>query len=173
MSYASFSFAELLLCRTADLRCPPEEAEHMTAASYVAYLDRYCDTFGLRAHISFGKTVTSVQKVDDGSFAVMHVDAANDCRSEVFDFVVVCSGLHNVPKLPSVKGLDNFAGKVIHSSEYKEPSIFHKKRVLIVGSGETGTFVRARAPYLISAACMRLHILSLSEIFAQQAWHCG
>lgn len=146
----------------------------MTAASYVAYLNRYCDTFGLWSHISFGKTVTSVQKVDDGSFTIMHVDATNECRSEVFDFVVVCSGLHNVPKLPRVKGLDNFAGKVIHSSEYKEPSIFHNKRVLIVGSGETGAFVRARFPRSKHGiAAEATENLQTEARYARQLWILG
>ena len=144
------SSAELVLtfC-AADLRCPPEEAEHMTAAAYVEYLDRYCDTFDLRPHISFGRTVTSVLKVEaDGNFKVEHTDASNRTYSEIFDFVIVCSGLHNVPKLPQIEGLDSFSGKVIHSSEYKEPSLFRDKRVLIVGSGETGACPCRRSVHL-------------------------
>lgn len=121
----------------ADLRCPPEEPEHMTAVSYVDYLKRYCDEFKLWSVIHFGKSVTSVRK-EGGNFRVSHTGEKGTEVSEMFDYVVVCSGLHNVPKVPDFDGLESFPGKIIHSSEYKEPSIFSDKRVLVVGSGETG-----------------------------------
>ena len=76
----------------------------------------------------------------DGTFRVAHADNALQGQEaeEVFDYVVVCSGLHNVPKIPHFDGLDGFSGTTLHSSEYKEPSLFKGKRVLVIGSGETG-----------------------------------
>ena len=49
---------------------------------------------------------------------------------EPFDRVAVCSGLHQVPKVPDIPGA--FKGLVIHSQDYKEPSIFDGKRVVVV-----------------------------------------
>jgi len=125
----------------ADLRCPPEESEHMTSVSYVEYLKRYCDKFALWPHIQFGKSVTRVRKDEaSGTFHVAHTDSARPevVVDEEFDYVVVCSGLHNVPEIPHFDGIEGFPGKTLHSSEYKEPSLFRGKRVLVIGSGETG-----------------------------------
>ena len=151
----------------------------MTATSYVDYLDCYCDAFGLRPHISFGKTVTSVQKNGgDHTFEVKHVDETSQSHSEVFDYVIVCSGLHNVPKLPHVDGLDSFSGKVIHSSDYKEPSIFSNKRVLVVGSGETGArdpAVRMLLCVAVGRGCERLACLydcDRTPLPAPEAYFC-
>ena len=64
-----------------------------------------------------------------------------------FDAVCVCSGLHEAPYVPPIPGLDGFtgAGGVVHSCAYKDKSIFKGRRVLVVGCGETGMDLGARA----------------------------
>ena len=49
---------------------------------------------------------------------------------EAFDRVAVCSGLHQSPKIPEIPG--SFKGLVLHSQDYKEPSIFDGQRVVVV-----------------------------------------
>ena len=39
--------------------------------------------------------------------------------SEVWDAVAVCSGLHNVPRIPMFVGQETFGGQIMHSSDYK------------------------------------------------------
>ena len=134
----------------ADLRCPASTPEHMTSVSYVEYLQRYCDEFSLWPHLHFGRTVTQIRKrASDSSYLVAHIVGSDDGSGrqveEVFDHVVVCSGLHNVPNEVQIDGLDTFPGRVLHSSKYKEPSIFRRKRVLIIGSGETAMDLAYRA----------------------------
>ena len=63
-------------------------------------------------------------------------------------FVVVASGVLNMPKLPAVKGIDRFKGKIFHTSRwdysytggsYGNPVLdkLSDKRVAIVGTGAT------------------------------------
>jgi dimethylaniline monooxygenase (N-oxide forming) len=65
--------------------------------------------------------------------------------TEHFDVVAVCSGLHNVPSIPTLPSSSKFRGQIIHSSQYKESSIFTNKRVLVLGSGETAMDIALRA----------------------------
>ena len=62
-----------------------------------------------------------------------------------FDVVAVCSGLHNIPSIPALPSSSKFRGRIIHSSQYKDSTLFTNKRVLILGSGETAMDIALRA----------------------------
>jgi dimethylaniline monooxygenase (N-oxide forming) len=66
-------------------------------------------------------------------------------RTEAFDAVCVCSGLHEAAYTPHISGLDGFDGEWLHSSQYKDKSSLEGKRVLVVGCGETGMDLAYRA----------------------------
>ena len=73
--------------------------------------------------------------MNDGYTVRLRADGA-DFAIEV-DAVAICAGLHQHPRRPSLPGAEAFRGTTLHASEYKEPSIFRGKRVVVVGSGET------------------------------------
>ena len=50
--------------------------------------------------------------------------------------VVVATGQSNVPFVPAWPGA--FAGEIVHSAEYRNPSAYGGRRVLVVGSGNSG-----------------------------------
>lgn len=52
--------------------------------------------------------------------------------------LVSATGSFQKPWIPEIAGLDLFAGEVIHSSQYREPSVFQGMRVGIVGEGNSG-----------------------------------
>ena len=56
---------------------------------------------------------------------------------DVFDGVMVCSGLNNKPVMPSFKDQPKFKGKTIHSHSYRKPNGFEDKRVVVVGIGNS------------------------------------
>jgi dimethylaniline monooxygenase (N-oxide forming) len=56
-----------------------------------------------------------------------------------FDALVICTGTNTWASLPKFKGQEDFAGKVMHSENYKKPDVFAGQRVLIVGAGESGS----------------------------------
>lgn len=39
---------------------------------------------------------------------------------------------------PVMKGLDSFPGEKYHSHDYREPSQFEGKRVVVIGAGPSG-----------------------------------
>ncbi|CAK8993082.1 Monooxygenase PC-14 (Penitrem biosynthesis cluster 1 protein PC-14) [Durusdinium trenchii] len=130
-----------------DARLGGDVADHPSIEAYLAYLEEYCERFGLRDKIRFDTVVEEVgaREVDTGEYVVrLRLD---DGRRVVerYDAVCVCSGLHNVPSMPEIPGLDKFEGETKHSSQYKDKSEFAGKRVLVVGSGETGLDLVFRA----------------------------
>jgi cation diffusion facilitator CzcD-associated flavoprotein CzcO len=52
--------------------------------------------------------------------------------------VVVATGLMHTPGIPDWPGRGDFTGEVLHSSDYRNPTPYAGKRVLVVGSGSSG-----------------------------------
>ncbi|KAF3823429.1 hypothetical protein GH733_010865 [Mirounga leonina] len=62
-------------------------------------------------------------------------------ESAIFDAVMICSGHHVYPNLPtdSFPGLHQFQGHYLHSRDYKNPEAFKGKRVLVISLGNSGS----------------------------------
>ena len=52
--------------------------------------------------------------------------------------VVITTGLHVLPNMPHIPGLDLDSVEWIHSSSYKSRDQLRDKTVLVLGAGETG-----------------------------------
>jgi hypothetical protein len=96
----------------------------------IEYLDAYAKNFELRPR--FGEAVRSVRRADDGWSVTTE-------RSSVHaPCVVVASGYNAEPVSRSDAKLAGFAGKVIHSADYRDAAPFAGQSVLVVGMGNTG-----------------------------------
>ena len=63
----------------------------------------------------------------DGSKRIMHPR-----------HVVLATGVSGIPSLPDIPGLKNFAGTVIHSSQYTDGEEWKGKKALVIGTGNSG-----------------------------------
>ncbi|KWV53324.1 monooxygenase [Bradyrhizobium macuxiense] len=52
--------------------------------------------------------------------------------------VVMATGVSGIPSLPDIPQLQNFAGKVMHSSHYEDGEDWAGKRALVIGTGNSG-----------------------------------
>ncbi|CAL1544597.1 unnamed protein product [Lymnaea stagnalis] len=124
---------------------PPEDfPPFLTHRKVLEYFRLYAKRFDLLRHIRFGSEVTLVTKCEDydasGRWRVEHTSISDGKvvqAAEVFDGVMVCNGHHSVPYVPEIPGLDNFKGLVMHSHSYKDAGLFHGKRVVILGLGNS------------------------------------
>jgi cation diffusion facilitator CzcD-associated flavoprotein CzcO len=80
----------------------------------------------------FGETVRSVERGRLG----WRVESTSG--SVYARHVVVATGLNAEPRIPSVDGLETFAGQVLHSAAYVNAVPFAGCSVLVVGMGNTG-----------------------------------
>ena len=52
--------------------------------------------------------------------------------------IVMATGVSGIPSVPDIPTLANFAGAILHSSQYKSGEEWRGKRALIIGSGNSG-----------------------------------
>ena len=102
------------------------------------YLMSYMKRFDLEKHISFNTKVEQVRQLEDKRWLVKCVQDGHELVN-TFDFVVVSSGLHSLPHLPTVKDEQAFEGLILHSSQFKpDDERFKSKKVLVLGHSFSG-----------------------------------
>lgn len=97
----------------------------------IAYFEDYIERFDLP--IRYGVRVTSIEPLESG-YRV-------DCEAGEFeaDNLVIATGLHQMPKLPSFS--PNVPPEIyqVHSSQYRNPQELPDGAVLVVGSAQSGS----------------------------------
>ncbi|XP_077216760.1 flavin-containing monooxygenase FMO GS-OX-like 9 [Tasmannia lanceolata] len=111
----------------------------------LSYLEDFCDWFGLREFIRFNTRVEYVGMVNsdedgkDMKWVVRSTDRKSEkVMQEVFDAVVVATGHYSKPRLPSIKGMDSWRRRQIHSHVYRVPESFRGEVVVVVGNSLSG-----------------------------------
>jgi thioredoxin reductase len=52
--------------------------------------------------------------------------------------IVMATGVSGIPNIPDIPSLKDFAGEVLHSSEYRDGEDWQGKRAIVVGTGNSG-----------------------------------
>jgi thioredoxin reductase len=52
--------------------------------------------------------------------------------------IVMATGVSGIPSIPDIASLKNFAGKILHSSQYDDGENWKGKRALVIGTGNSG-----------------------------------
>ncbi|KAF6795936.1 dimethylaniline monooxygenase [Colletotrichum sojae] len=129
-----------------DFRVDRDLPDFLPMEEYVRYLEKYCTAFKLHDLIETKTEVLRVTRLPDAGHRIFYRrNELNDTRNgdeakDLFwdcDAIAVCSGLNNVPSIPSIEGLGG-AAKVLHSSEVKGRHQFGPNTsVMVLGAGET------------------------------------
>lgn len=122
-----------------DFRLPRDAPDFVTPQAYVDYLHEYVDAFKIRGSIECQAKVVRVSRGPEGLGHVLLI-AKPDGRqfSWTCDAVAVCCGLHCVPSIPVVPGIQRVP-KVLHSSKLKRrEQLGTGTNVVVCGAGETG-----------------------------------
>lgn len=102
----------------------------------LSYLKFVADRLDLRRSYTFNATVTAA--VYDEHTNIWTVRTA-DGNTVTTTFVVSALGLVSAPMTPTINGLTNFTGRVIHASTWPHENIdFSGQRVALIGTGSTG-----------------------------------
>ena len=97
----------------------------------VEYLEDYARRFQVEPEL--GVEVTRVERTDGG----WRVETSDGAR--VAERVVLATGYTRTPHVPDWPGLDSFSGSFRHSVDYREPSAYTDRKVLVVGSGNSAS----------------------------------
>ncbi|XP_028948991.1 flavin-containing monooxygenase FMO GS-OX-like 9 isoform X2 [Malus domestica] len=136
------------------------------------YLKDFCDWFGLRELIRFNTRVSYVGMLDgdhaggckDLKWVVRSVEKKTEIFvEEVFDAVVVASGHYSKPRLPSIKGMDAWKRKQMHSHIYRVPEPFRDEVVVVVGNSVSGQDISMELVDVAKAIYLSAKSLDISE----------
>jgi cation diffusion facilitator CzcD-associated flavoprotein CzcO len=97
------------------------------------YVERVCERYDLRRHISFGTEVVEARWVDEQWH--LHTAGGDEHR---FDAVVHATGFLHHPRYPEIPGLETFKGAAFHSARWDHGVEVGDRRVGVIGTGSTG-----------------------------------
>ena len=103
---------------------------------FLEYQHQYADHFDLLKYVKFGTTVTKVVPVENNSDMVkwkVEYEASGLEHHDVYDGVMMCSGLFHEPSYPDIPGLEKFKGTVLHTHDYRRPEPYTGKKILVIG----------------------------------------
>ncbi|KAK1220425.1 hypothetical protein PQX77_016806 [Marasmius sp. AFHP31] len=183
--YRSYENANLVsskqLTSFSDFRLPLAHHDHLTLEEYVQYLRDYCSHFRLNNRLQLNTKVVDVSRHANGGHIVKY--ARRNSRDSAWDdeiytvhaaYVAVCTGLHVIPSIPTIPGIsrqeedkETSITVAFHSADYKSRSQLTGKRVMILGTGETGMdiayeAVKAGAKEVV--LCSRAGFLSFPKL---------
>ncbi|XP_031622455.1 dimethylaniline monooxygenase [N-oxide-forming] 3-like isoform X2 [Contarinia nasturtii] len=118
---------------------PNKTEEHPPQPVILKYMHSYADQFDIKKHIKLNHLVVRVLPIEDDKWEVIVKDLPNDrFQTFVYDYVFVCNGHFSSPYYPTIPGMDEFEGKMLHSHDFRTPETFRNESVLIIGDGASG-----------------------------------
>jgi cation diffusion facilitator CzcD-associated flavoprotein CzcO len=118
----SFSFAQN----------PGWSRAYSPAGEIRAHIEQLVDDFDLRRRIEFGVEVNGLHFAETEGVWTVQTTGGERFTART---VVLASGPLPDHKLPDIRGVDTYAGKVIHSARWDHDYDFTGKRVAVVGTG--------------------------------------
>ncbi|KAG0538675.1 hypothetical protein BDA96_03G256900 [Sorghum bicolor] len=128
-------------CELPLLPFPPGYPAYPSKDQFVAYLESYAAAAGVAPR--FGCRVEEAAfDAGAGAWAVRVAGEGEGSGGELLllaRWLVVATGENAVPRTPDLPGApERFAGRVLHTCDYKSGEEFAGKKVLVVGCGNSG-----------------------------------
>jgi cation diffusion facilitator CzcD-associated flavoprotein CzcO len=101
-------------------------------AEILAYAESCADAEGVRPHIRFSTEIASAAFDDAARCWRLRTTTGEVVEADV---VVAACGQLNLPHVPAIPGLDEFAGTVFHSARWNHAYDVKDKDVAVVGNG--------------------------------------
>jgi hypothetical protein len=123
----------------------PDYPHHTLMARY---FQDFADQHGLTRRITFHAQVTAVRPVPgDGLPGAQGWEVTTSATgTRRYASVVVANGHHSRPRVPSFPG--EFTGESFHAHDYRDPTVFADKVVVVVGVGNSGMDIACDAAKL-------------------------
>src|SRR4029079_5117799 len=100
--------------------------------------DDVADKFDVRKHMRFNTVVEGARWDEDAG--VWQI-AVSDGATLTARYLITATGFLSQPKVPHIPGVANFAGKVIHTTDWDDSYDPAGRRVAIIGTGATAVQV--------------------------------
>jgi cation diffusion facilitator CzcD-associated flavoprotein CzcO len=136
-----------------DFPMPGEYPDFPSHRQMRAYFESYAEHFCLWPHIRLRTRVERASLRKEGLWSVS-TSGPDGSREQVFDYLIVCSGHHREPFIPTYPG--HFSGEALHSCAFKRAEPFRGKRVLVVGAGNSACDIAVEIARVAERTCISL-----------------
>ncbi|MGH3431585.1 MAG: flavin-containing monooxygenase [Thermocrispum sp.] len=103
-------------------------------AEVKSYIDDVATRHRLREHVQFGHEVTAAEFDDRGHFWTLTTAGGREITAR---FVISAHGIFGKPQLPKIDGIDEFAGRKLHTLQWDQGYDPSGDRVAVIGTGAT------------------------------------
>jgi 4-hydroxyacetophenone monooxygenase len=112
---------------------------YATQGELLDYLGGIADDFGLRPDIRFGTELTDARWNDTTSMWNVSLKGSDGAESKLSANVVIsAAGRFNAPNMPDIAGVEDFEGRIFHTTQWPHDHDYGGKRVGIIRVGCTG-----------------------------------
>ncbi|CAN4120783.1 unnamed protein product [Withania somnifera] len=112
--------------------------KYLSKNEFIEYLDEYVENFKIKPKFQTCVELAFFNKEEKKWNVQSRNVVSGEMEMYACDFLVLATGENNEGYIPKVLGLENFKGEIIHSSEYKSGKKYEGKKVLVIGSGNSG-----------------------------------
>jgi hypothetical protein len=119
------------------MRFPPNWPAYIPKDKLAAWFEAYVESMELNYWTATefeGGTYNEIE----GRWSVVLRRADGTKREMHPRHVVMATGVSGIPSLPDIPTLRNFGGTIVHSSRYDDGEMWKGKKVLVIGSGNSG-----------------------------------
>jgi cation diffusion facilitator CzcD-associated flavoprotein CzcO len=102
-------------------------------AEVQAYFESIVAKYQIDELISFNEEITQCQFINDQ----WHIETSKG-RRDCADFIIAATGVLHHPRIPEIKGMDSFKGKLFHSARWDHDVALDNQRIAVIGTGSTG-----------------------------------
>ena len=102
------------------------------------YADDVADKYDVRRHIRFSTVVDGARWDEETNSWQVNLASPMD-GAEVLStrYLITATGFLSQPKIPDIPGIENFTGRVIHTTEWQDDYDPVGKRIAVIGTGAT------------------------------------
>lgn len=112
----------------------PEWSRHLPPGAEVqAYFESVVAKYQLEEIISFNEEITDCKFIN----AQWQITTSRG-NSDYADFVIAATGVLHHPRIPNIKGMSSFKGKLFHSARWDHSVELDNQRIAVIGTGSTG-----------------------------------
>jgi len=118
------------------------------------YLDAYAAKFDLRKLVEFNTLVKSIRlyqnlssedqaKAPEQRRFIVQTSSSQENKTQyhAFDYVVIATGEHSKPYVPSIEGIEKFKGRIVNAKDFRHPNADYLKdrKIMVIGSSFSAT----------------------------------
>lgn len=105
-----------------------------TGAEIKKYADDVADKYDVRRHIRYSTVVDGARWDEEASVWLVSL---SDGTTLTTRYLITATGFLSQPKVPDIPGIDDFGGRVIHTTEWQDDFEPAGRRIAVIGTGAT------------------------------------